>query len=122
MSYDKNECNISGKVEGFQVIATRTGTSMIKFRVLCKKEKISIVAFKELADATRLTDGEDVSIIGAIQQTAWEGKDGVKRYGFQIIASKINDNEQEPFTPAAKQATPAPGTREPAQPYTGGPF
>jgi single-stranded DNA-binding protein len=118
MSYDKNECNISGKVEGFQVVATRTGTSMIKFRVLCKKEKISIVAFKELADATRLTDGEEVSIIGAIQQTAWEGKDGVKRYGFQIIASKINGNEAAPFTPPARQM-PQP---IPQQPYQGGPF
>jgi single-stranded DNA-binding protein len=122
MSYDKNECHISGKVEGFQVIATRTGTSMIKFRVLCNKERIAVVAFKGLADATRLVDGEEVSIAGAIQQTSYKGQDGVMRYGFQIIASKINDNEQEPFTPAAKQATPAPGERVPIQPYTGGPF
>lgn len=121
MSYDKNECTISGKVEGFQVVATRTGTSMIKFRVCCNKEKFSIVAFKALADATRLTDGDQVSITGAIQTTSWEGKDGVKRYGFQIIATRINGNEQEPFTPAAKQL-PVTRNREPVQPYTGGPF
>jgi len=60
MSYDKNECHISGKVEGFQVVATRTGTSMIKFRVLCNKERIAVVAFKGLADATLLTEGEAV--------------------------------------------------------------
>lgn len=119
---DKNECHISGKVEGFSIVNTKTGTSMIKFRVLCKKEKISIVAFKELADATRLTDGEEVSITGAIQSTAWEGKDGVKKYGFQIIANKINDNGQETFTPAADKATSVPGNREPVQPYQGGPF
>ncbi|MBV5306443.1 MAG: single-stranded DNA-binding protein [Desulfobulbaceae bacterium] len=118
---DKNECNISGKVEGFQIIATKTGTSMIKFRVLCNKEKISIVAFRELADATRLNDGEEVFITGAIQTTSWQDKNGVQRYGFQIIANKINDNGEETFTPAADKATPAP-KRAPVQPYAGGPF
>jgi single-stranded DNA-binding protein len=122
MSYDVNECRFTGTVEGFTVVNTKTGTPMIRFFLACNKERIAVVAFKGLADATRLTDGEEVSIIGAIQQTAWEGKDGVKRYSFQIIATRINDNEQEPFTPAAKKATPAPGNRETIQPYTGGPF
>jgi single-stranded DNA-binding protein len=110
MSYDKNECHFSGKVDRFEIIATRTGTPMIKFFLACNKEKLSVVAFKSLADATRLIDGDQVSITGALQTTSWEGNDGVKRYGVQIIATRINDNEQEPFTPAVKQA-PAPPAR-----------
>lgn len=123
MSYDLNECRFTGKVEGFTVINTKTGTPMIRFFIACNKERIAVVAFKSLADATRLGDGDQVSVTGAIQQTTWDGKDGVKRYGFQIIASKINENEQEPFTP--KQAAPPAQKadhRAPAQPYAGGPF
>ncbi len=108
MSYDKNESHLSGKVEGFTIVNTKTGTPMIRFFIVCNKEKLAVVAFKQLADCTRLIDGEQVSITGAIQTTSWEGKDGVKRYGVQIIATRINDNEQEPFTPADKQAPPAP--------------
>jgi single-stranded DNA-binding protein len=123
MSYDSNECKISGKVDRFTIVNTKTGTPMIRFSVACNKEQIAVVAFKALADATRLIDGEDVSVTGAIQSTSWQAKDGSQRYGFQIIASKINDNEQEPFTPAAKPTPPpAPGNRAPVQPYTGGPF
>ncbi|MBV5341769.1 MAG: single-stranded DNA-binding protein [Deltaproteobacteria bacterium] len=124
MSYDKNECIISGKVEGFTIVNTKTGTPMIKFRVCCNKEQFVVVAFKELADATRLNDGDPVSITGAIQTTSWEGKDGVKRYGFQIIASRINDNEREPFPKTGESSAPTakPGNRAPVQPYTGGPF
>ncbi|KAF0189316.1 MAG: hypothetical protein FD168_571 [Desulfobulbaceae bacterium] len=123
MSYDKNEIHISGKCERFSVITTKTGTPMIKFSVRCNREQIAVVAFNELADATRLNDVEEVTVSGAIQSTSWQAKDGSQRYGFQIIASKINDNEQEPFTPAAKPTPPpAPGNRAPVQPYTGGPF
>ena len=104
MSYDKNEIHISGKVDRFEIIATKTGTPMIKFFLACGKERLAVIAFKSLADATRLIDGDPVSITGAIQTTSWEGNDGLKRYGVQIIATRINDNEQEPFTPAVKQA------------------
>jgi single-stranded DNA-binding protein len=89
MSFDKNECCLSGSIEKFAVIQTRTGTPMIRFTIICNKDRFNIVAFKALADATRLNDGDQVSIIGAVQSTSWEGKDGGKRYGVQFIANSI---------------------------------
>ena len=69
MSYDQNEIHISGTVESFKVISTKTGTPMIKFFVRCNKEKISVVSFNELAESTQLNDGEEVSIIVSAQGT-----------------------------------------------------
>jgi DNA polymerase III alpha subunit len=113
MSYDKNEIHISGKCERFSVITTKTGTPMIKFSVRCNREQIAVVAFNELADATRLNDVEEVTVSGAIQSTSWQGKDGVQKYGYQIIASTINGVEQASKKDAPMQATPppAPGNR-----------
>jgi len=122
MSYDTNKCELTGKVESFNVIQTRTGTAMIRFTVACNKEQIVVVAFKELADATRLTDGDPVSITGAIQTTSWQDKNGVQRYGFQLIATAINDNEQKTSPKTGESAAAAPGNRAPVQPYAGGPF
>jgi single-stranded DNA-binding protein len=131
MSYDNNECNISGKVENFTIINTKTGTPMIRFSIACNKDRFTIVAFKALADATRLTDGDHVSIVGAIQSTSWEGKDGIKKHGFQFIASTINGTGQEPVTQqhAADIApidnfisTKQSSTRPSIQIYQGGPF
>jgi len=116
-SYDKNEIHISGTVESFKVIATKTGTPMIKFFVRCNKEKISVVAFNELAEATQLNDGDLVTVNGAVQSTSWQGNDGVQRYGFQVIANNINGVE------ASKKETPSQAPpRTPNQPYTGVPF
>ena len=119
MSYDLNECKISGKIDRFTIVNTKTGTPMIRFSVACNKEQIAVVAFKALADATRLIDGEEVTVSGAIQSTSWQGKDGVQKYGYQIIASNINGVEQASKKDAPMQATPP---RTPMQPYTGGPF
>jgi single-stranded DNA-binding protein len=121
MSYDVNECRFTGKVEGFTIVNTKTGTPMIRFRVCCNKEKVSIVAFKALADATRLFEGDQVSIVGALQQTAWADKDGIRRYGIQIIANSINGKQQEPFT-SSHERPQSNQSRSPAQPYQGGPF
>jgi single-stranded DNA-binding protein len=117
MSYDQNECHLSGKVENFTIINTKTGTPMIRFSISCNKERLTVVAFKGLADDTRLNEGDQVSIIGAIQSTSWEGKDGVKKYGFQFIASSINGvTEQQP------PQQPPPQTRPVITDYQGGPF
>ncbi len=109
-----NEARFSGTVEQFKVVQTRTGTSMIRFSIACNKERITVVAFKALADATRLIDGEQVSTVGAIQSTSWTAKDGTQRYGFQVIASAINGTEQAEPT---RQVTPLN-----KQMYEGGPF
>lgn len=103
---DLNVCNISGSVESFQIIATKTGTPMIKAMILCGREKISVVAFKELADKIRLAEGDRVSLVGAVQSTSWEGKDGVRRYGYQIIASEITLDAATPALPESRLAAP----------------
>jgi hypothetical protein len=65
MSYDVNECRFTGTVEGFTVVNTKTGTPMIRFFLACNKERIATVAFKALADATRLNDGDQVVLLSA---------------------------------------------------------
>ena len=117
--YDQNECHISGKVEKFSIVNTKTGTPMIRFSISCNKERFTIVAFKELADATRLNEGDQVSIIGSIQSTSWESKDGVKKYGFQFIASSINGMTEQQ---SLKQTRPVmePPTRPAMQDYQRG--
>lgn len=121
MSYDQNECRISGKVEKFAVVNTKTGTPMIRFSIACNKERFTVVAFKGLAEATRLNDGDQVSVIGAIQSTSWEGKDGVKKYGFQFIGSSINGvTEQQHNCKGIRPAMEPP--RPEMQDYQGGPF
>jgi single-stranded DNA-binding protein len=125
---DQNECRFTGTVEKFQVIETKTGTSMIKFFLQAGKEKVAVVAFRDLADQTRLSPGDRVAVLGALQSTSYKGQDGVMRYGYQVIASEITSEDEAPAsapparTTPAKQATPPPGERVPIQPYVGGPF
>jgi single-stranded DNA-binding protein len=116
---DKNECQFTGAVEGFTVVATKSGISMVRFFLLAGKEKISVVAFRDLADQTRLAAGDRVAVLGAIQSTSWDGRDGVRRYGFQIIAAEITAESEAPAPPP-----PPPGDhrKAPMQPYQGGPF
>jgi len=116
---DLNECHFTGLVEQFYIIQTKTGTPMVKAFVLCGKERLTVIAFKELADATRLNEGERVAVSGAIQSTSWESKDGVKRYGFQVIASEISKTE----TGQAIEPAPAPSAPTKGIPnYSQGPF
>jgi hypothetical protein len=115
---DKNECSFTGAVEGFSVVATKTGTPMIRFFLLVGKEKITVVAFRDLADQIRLAAGDRVAVLGAIKSTSWDGRDGVRRYGWQVVAAEITSESEAPAPPP-----PPPGDRKaPTQPYLGGPF
>lgn len=121
---DINEARFSGAVENFKVIPTKTGTPMIRFLLVCGQEKLSAVAFKALADKTRLAEGERVTIRGRIQTTSWDDRDGMRRYGWQVIASEIGAEDVPPAQPAPPTRSPAPaqGKRVSLQPYQGGPF
>ena len=87
-NFDINEIDISGAVERFAVVETKTGTPMIRFTLRCWRELIQVVAFKEQA-GVRLREGERVEVTGYIQSTRWTDKDGNARSGFQVVAKGI---------------------------------
>ena len=119
MAFDTNHIRITGTVEEFNIINTRTGTPMIKASVRCYKELFTVVAFKEVAESIRLSIGERVEVNGRIQSTAWTDKDGNKRYGFQVVATEIEPDIEEDQSAAPAPATPE---REGVMEYSGGPF
>lgn len=91
--FDKNCAKVSGLVERFDVVNTKTGTPMIRFAIRCWRERIQIVAFKELATTTMLRPGERVEVEGRIQGTQWSAPDGSRRTGFQIVARSIRSEQ-----------------------------
>ena len=132
---DLNEFRFSGTVERFDRIATKTGTPMVAFLAMCWKERIRIVAFKDLAEQTKLAAGDRVEVSGHVQSNSWTDKQGQPRSGWQCIASEIiiaaNDNDQQqehPRPPAWQESHQGnlfpdrrPDTCKRHQ-YTGGPF
>lgn len=107
MAFDINRATFSGEILNFRQIQTKTGTPMIAFTLQCFRERVSVVAFKDLASSTALTTGERVVVKGRIQSRSYE-KDGVTHYSWQLIADSI---EVEAST-TAKEETPV--TEEPA--------
>jgi len=105
---DKNCFEFTGTVERFDRIATKTGTPMVAFTVLCWRERVRTVAFKALAEQTDLSTGDRVEVRGHIQSTEWQDKDGNKRSGWQCIAHEISrpddtDRQQEQPRPPRRQ-------------------
>lgn len=92
-TFDKNSAKVSGMVERFDVVNTKTGTPMIRFALRCWRERIQIVAFKELATTTMLRPGDRVEVEGRIQGTQWSAPDGTRRTGFQIVARAIRQEQ-----------------------------
>jgi len=134
---DRNEFFFSGTVERFDRIQTKTGTAMVSFSVMCWREHIRCIAFRDLAEQTTLTTGDRVEVRGHIQSNEWTDKDGNRRQGWQVIAHEIHiaaDEQQEAPRPPARQAPrPAPPEQQRLFPeqgrdcgdrhaYRGGPF
>ena len=92
-AFDKNTAKVSGMVERFDVVNTKNGTPMVRFTIRCWKERMQIVAFKELATCTMLRPGERVEVEGRIQGTQWSAPDGIRRTGFQIVARAIRPEQ-----------------------------
>ncbi len=96
MAYNINHCRFSGTAQDIKRISTKTGTPMATFWLQCWKEKIKIVCFKDLAKQalnTLQNDGH-IEVAGRLQSTSWE-HEGVKRYGFQIVADEIKSGQPE---------------------------
>jgi len=105
--FDVNIIRVSGTVTDFRRIQTKTGTPMIRFAIQCWKERITIVAFKELAEFVALVPGQRVEVRGSIQSTSWKDDQGNARSGFQVIAKDIMGDgdvliEVEPGSPARR--------------------
>ena len=104
---------------GFRRITTRTGRPMVRFRAEIGKDRLSVVAFNDLAEHLDLADGNVVDITGRLQGTSWEGQDGGRRYGWQVIAEQVEQhdsrrNSAPPPTPPAPTTTKPPSSTRPA--------
>lgn len=107
---DINEFRFTGTVERFDRIQTKTGTPMVAFTVMCWKERIRTVAFKDLAEKTDLAAGDRVEVRGHIQSNSWTDQNEQQRNGWQVIAHEIRraddtaaDRQQEQPRPSARQ-------------------
>lgn len=87
--YDLNHVRMTGTVQRFDVVETRSGTPMIRFGLRCYREIAQVVAFKDLATTTFLRPGDRVEVTGRIQSTQWTAQDGTARSGWQIVAQAI---------------------------------
>ena len=107
-------------VADFRRIETRTGRPMVRFRAEIGKDRLSVVAFNDLAEHLDLADGNVVDITGRLQGTSWEGQDGGRRYGWQVVAEQVEQHDSRRRI-APPPAPPAPSTRpsSPTRPATG---
>ena len=92
-TFDVNIIKVSGTVTEFRRVQTKTGTPMIRFAIQCWKERIIVVAFKELAEFVALVPGQRVEVRGSIQSTCWKDEQGNTRSGFQVIARDIMSDD-----------------------------
>ena len=107
-------------VADFRRIETRTGRPMVRFRAEIGKDRLSVVAFNDLAEHLDLADGDTVNVTGRLQGTSWEGQDGGRRYGWQVVAEQVEQHDSRRRI-APPPAPPAPSTRpsSPTRPATG---
>jgi len=103
---DINDFRFSGTVEEFRRITnTKSGQPMIAFTVLCWKQKVRAVAFRDLAASTELSTGDRVEVHGIVENRTWTDKLGQARTGWHCLASSITkiDDEHQPRPPAKRQ-------------------
>ena len=107
-------------VADFRRIETRTGRPMVRFRVTVGKDRLAVIVFNEAAERLDLADGDRVNVIGRLEGTSWEGQDGGRRYGWQVIAEQVEQHDSRRNS-APPPAPPAPSTRpsSPTRPATG---
>ena len=102
-------------VADFRRVQTRTGRPMVRFRAEAGKDRLAVVAFNTLAEHLDLADGDIVNVTGRLQGTIWEGQDGGKRYGWQVIAEQVEQHDSRRNS-APPPAPPAPTTTRPSSP------
>ena len=62
---------------------------MVRFRAEVGKDRLAVIAFNDLAEHLDLADGDTVNVIGRLQGTSWEGQDGGRRYGWQVLGEQV---------------------------------
>ena len=107
-------------VADFRRIETRTGRPMVRFRAEVGKDRLAVIVFNELAERLDLAAGDTVNVTGRLQGTSWEGQDGGRRYGWQVVAEQVEQHDSRRRI-AQPPAPPAPSTRpsSPTRPATG---
>ena len=88
MSYDINAIHISGTIQSCDRYDCKTGKSMAKLGVLCWKERMTILAFEDMAEQS-FEIGARIEAKGRVQSTSYTGRDGLRHYGWQIVAKTL---------------------------------
>jgi len=91
MAYDINAIHISGTIQSCDRYDCKTGKSMAKLGVFSWQERMMILAFEDMAQQSF----EIVSRIeakGRVQSTSYTGRDGLRHYGWQVIARELTTN------------------------------
>ena len=102
-------------VADFRRVETKTGRPMVRFRAEIGKDRLSVVAFNGLGEHLDLADGDTVNVTGRLQGTSWEGQDGGRRYGWQVIAEQVEQHDSRRNS-APPPTPPAPTTTRPSSP------
>ena len=102
-------------VADFRRVQTRTGRPMVRFHAEVGKDRLAVIAFNDLAEHLDLADGDTVNVIGRLQGTSWEGQDGGRRYGWQVIAEQVEQHDSRRNS-APPPTPPAPTTTRPSSP------
>jgi len=112
MSFDINEIHITGAIERRDAYDTKTGKPMMRLIVRCWKESMAVIVFDDLArQAKHFIVGDRAEVFGFIQSTVYTGKDGVKRYGYQVVAKELRRDAGQ-----ADRTSASPGGDSPAHP------
>ena len=106
-------------VADFRRIETRTGRPMVRFRVTVGKDRLAVIVFNEAAERLDLADGDRVNVIGRLEGTSWEGQDGGRRYGWQVVAEQVEQAVQPDQLPPPSPPPPRAPTRPTPPPRQG---
>ena len=106
-------------VADFRRIETRTGRPMGRFRVTVGKDRLAVIVFNDLAERLDLADGDRVNVIGRLEGTSWEGQDGGRRYGWQVVAEQVEQAVQPDELPPPSPPPPRAPTRPTPPPRQG---
>ena len=106
-------------VADFRRIETRTGRPMVRFRAEVGKDRLAVIVFNDLAERLDLADGDRVNVIGRLEGTSWEGQDGGRRYGWQVVAEQVEQAVQPDQLPPPSPPPPRAPTRPTPPPRQG---
>lgn len=90
-----NSVALGGRVYGVESIVTKSGASMVKFRLQVQRYKkeafyVDIVSFDKNADFVQqyVKDGSGVFVSGKLDEDFWE-KEDVKHRKLKLIADRV---------------------------------